>query len=167
MIEDILAIRGAASTGFHAPTVAQINNTQVRTGFRADGSQTQTGAFTADSVPGQVFGIQQLGPELARNLSLGFVLTPGDSTNITVDVFQVKLRDSLSQSATFDVIDFANEFQSISNSGFQGASTLTGVNFAINEGSRRVRGVEVVATHSIDLDNSSLKLDACFCTCQC
>lgn len=162
LIEDLLALRGAYSTGFHAPTVAQINNTQVRTGFRADGSQTQTGTFTADSIPGQVFGIQQVGPELARNLSAGFIFTPGDSTNITVDVFQVKLRDSLAQTADFDVEDFPNEFQQIANAGFQGAAQLTGVDFPTNQGSRRVRGIEIVATQNVDLDNSQLRFTLAF-----
>ena len=158
ILEDLLAIRGAASTGFHAPTVAQINNTQVRTGFRADGSQTQTGTFTADSIPGQVFGIAQVGPELARNLSAGFIFTPGDNTNITVDVFQVKLRDSLANTPDFDVTDFPNEFAQIAAAGFQGAATLTGVDFPSNEGSRRVRGIEFVGTHSIEMDSSTLRL---------
>ena len=162
VIEDLLAIRGAASTGFHAPTVAQINNTQVRTGFRADGSQTQTGTFTADSIPGQVFGIQQIGPELARNLSAGFILTPGDNTNITIDLFQVKLRNSLAQTPDFDVEDYPNEFAQIAAAGFQGASTLTGVDFPTNQGSRRVRGIEIVASHNIDLENSTLRLVAAF-----
>ena len=162
VIEDLLAIRGAASTGFHAPTVAQINNTQVRTGFRGDGSQTQTGTFTADSIPGQVFGIQQIGPELARNLSAGFILTPGDNTNITIDLFQVKLRNSLAQTPDFDVEDYPNEFAQIAAAGFQGASTLTGVDFPTNQGSRRVRGIEIVASHNIDLENSTLRLVAAF-----
>ena len=162
LFEDLLAIRGAYSTGFHAPTVAQINNTQVRTGFRADGSQTQTGTFTADSIPGQVFGIEQVGPELARNMSAGIIFTPGDNTNITIDLFQVKLRDSLAQTPDFDVTDFPNEFAQIAASGFQGAAQLTGVDFPTNQGSRRTRGVEVVATHNFEFDSSNLRTTLAF-----
>ena len=158
LLEDLLAVRGAASTGFQAPTVGQLNNQQVRTGFRADGSQTQTGTFTPDSIPGQVFGIGQVGPELARNLSAGIVLTPGDNTNITVDVFQIKLRDALASTPDFDVTDFPAEFAQIRNSGFQGAAQLTGVDFLENSGSRTVRGVEAVATHSFDLEDSTLRM---------
>jgi iron complex outermembrane recepter protein len=158
IIEDRLAIRGAASTGFHAPTVAQINNTQVRTGFRADGSQTQTGTFTADSIPGTVFGIAQIKPELAKNLSAGFIFTPGDNTNITIDLFQVKLSDALAQTPDFDVVDYPNEFAAIAAAGFQGAATLTGVDFPSNQGARRTRGIEVVATHNVELEDSTLRL---------
>jgi iron complex outermembrane receptor protein len=158
VIEDLLAFRGAASTGFQAPTVGQLNNTQVRTGFRADGSQTQTGTFTPDSIPGQVFNISPVGPELARNLSAGIILTPGDNTNITIDVFQIKLRNALASTPDFDVTDFPAEFAQIRNSGFQGAATLTGVDFLTNEGARRVRGVEMVATHSFDLEDSTLRM---------
>ena len=160
IIEDLLAIRGAASTGFQAPTVGQLNNSQVRTGFRADGSQTQTGTFTPDSIPGQVFKITTVGPELSKNISAGFILTPGDNTNITVDVFQIKLSNALASTPDYDVTDFPAEFAQIRNSGFQGAAQLTGVDFLTNEGSRRVRGVEVVATHSIDLENSTLRMTA-------
>jgi iron complex outermembrane receptor protein len=157
LVEDLFAIRGAASTGFHAPTVGQLNNTQVRTGFRADGSQTQTGTFTPDSIPGQVFGITPVGPEIAKNLSAGFIFTPGDSTNITVDVFQIKLSDSLGSTPDFDVTDYPQQFEQIRNSGFQGAAQLTGVDFLTNEGSRRVRGIELVATHNVELENSTLR----------
>ncbi|MBT6036768.1 MAG: TonB-dependent receptor [Kordiimonadaceae bacterium] len=162
LVEDLIGVRGAASTGFHAPTVAQINNTQVRTGFRADGSQTQTGTFTSDSVPGGVFGIGTISPELARNLSLGFIFTPGDNTNITVDLFQVKLTNALATTPTFDVVDYPNEFAAIAAAGFQGASTLTGVSFPTNQGSRRTRGIEIVATHNIDLESSSLRLTVAY-----
>lgn len=158
LIEDLLAIRGAASTGFVAPTVGQLNNTQVRTGFRADGSQTQTGTFTPDSIPGQVFGIQPVGPELSRNLSAGFILTPGDNTNITLDVFQIKLRNALASTPDFDVTDFPAEFEQIRNSGFQGAAQLTGVDFLANSGARTVRGIEGVITHSFDLEDSTLRM---------
>ena len=158
IVDDLLAVRGAASTGFQAPTVGQLNNQQVRTGFRADGSQTQTGTFTPDSIPGTVFGIGQVGPELAKNLSAGVVYTPGDNTNITIDVFQIKLRNALASTPDFDVTDFPAEFEQIRNAGFQGAAQLTGVDFLANAGSRTVRGIEGVATHSIDLENSSLRL---------
>jgi len=162
IVEDLLGFRGAASTGFHAPTVAQIGNTQVRTGFRADGSQTQTGTFPVDSIPGQVFGVTAVGPELAKNLSLGFILTPGDNTNITVDLFQVKLRNALAQTPDFNIEDYPNEFAAMAAAGFQGASTLTGVDFATNQGSRRSRGIEIVATHNIDLESSSLRLTVAY-----
>jgi len=158
IVEDLIAIRAAASTGFQAPTVGQLNNTQVRTGFRADGSQTQTGTFTPDSIPGQVFGIQPVGPELANNLSAGVILTPGDNTNITIDVFQIKLRNALASTPDFDVTDYPAEFEQIRLSGFQGAAQLTGVDFLTNEGARRVRGVEMVATHSFDLEDSTLRM---------
>ena len=162
VIPDTLAVRGAVSTGFHAPTVAQINNTQVRTGFRADGSQTQTGTFTADSVPGTTFGIKNIKPELAKNMSLGFIMTPSSNTNVTVDLFQIKLQDALATTPTYDVGDYPNEFAALAASGFQGAATLTGVNFPTNQGSRRTRGIEIVASQNIDLENSSLRLVAAF-----
>ena len=162
VIEDVLAIRGAASTGFHAPTVAQINNTQVRTGFRADGSQTQTGTFTPTSVPGTTFGIKAVTPELAKNLSMGFIMTPSDNTNITIDLFQVKLTNALATTPTFNKTDYPTQFAALAASGFQGAATLTGVNFPTNQGSRRSRGIEIVASQNIDMENSSLKLVAAF-----
>ncbi|WDU59078.1 TonB-dependent receptor plug domain-containing protein [Pseudemcibacter aquimaris] len=162
LIEDTLAFRGAASTGFHAPTVGQINNTQVRTGFRADGTQTQSGTFVADSPVAQIFGGVVLGPELARNLSAGFVWTPGDDTNITVDFFQIKLRNSITDSPTFDRDDYPAEFAQIEALGIPGAETLNRVDFLVNEGARRVRGIEIVATHNIDLEDSTLRLTAAY-----
>ena len=157
LMPDLLAIRGAASTGFHAPSIGQINNTQVATNFEPDGTQTQVGTFPADSELASFFSAQPLRPELARNLSAGFIFTPGDNTNITVDIFQIKLLDRISNSRNFERDDFPNEFAALETSQ-PSASSLTRVRFFTNSYDTKTRGIEVVATHNLEFDNSSLRM---------
>ncbi|MCB2092728.1 MAG: TonB-dependent receptor, partial [Alphaproteobacteria bacterium] len=157
VVPDLLAIRGAASTGFHAPSIGQINNTQVSTGFAPDGSQTQTGTFPADSELASFFNAEPLRPELARNLSAGFIFTPGADTNITIDVFQIKLLDRIRNSKTYKIADYPSEFAALvaSDNSF---SSLNQVQFFANSMDTKTRGIEAVATHTINLDESTLRL---------
>jgi iron complex outermembrane receptor protein len=156
--EDILAIRGAASTGFHAPSIGQINQINAGTGFD-QGNQTYSARFPASHPAGVILGAVPLTPEQARNLSAGFILTPGDNTNITVDVFQISLANRIRTSKQFKRTDYPSLFKQIEDLGtVNGAADFTQVNFFTNSMDTRTRGVEVVATHNIDLDESSLKL---------
>ena len=159
-VEDLLAIRGAASTGFHAPSIGQINQINAGTGFD-QGNQTYSARFPASHPAGVIFGAKPLTPELAKNISLGFIFTPGDNTNITVDAFQIKLANRIRTSKQFKRSSAENAplFQQIEDLGtVNGAADFTQVNFFTNSMDTTTKGVEIVGTHNIEFDDSSLKL---------
>lgn len=158
-VEDTLALRGAASTGFHAPTLGQLNTLTTSTAF-VGGEENYRGLFPADHAISVLLGAQPLKAETAKNLSAGIVFTPGNNTNITIDFFQIKLKDRIRRSQRFKASNsaYAPAFQALIDSGFPGASALTDVRFFTNGIDTKTRGVEVVATHNIEFDSASLKL---------
>ncbi len=167
-VPDTLAIRAAASTGFHAPSIGQISSINSFTGFNAQTNQTTIiGTVPASSDVGAILGATPLGPEKARNLSAGVIITPGDNTNITLDVFQITLDDRIRRSRNFRTANDgtggspndAPLFQQIIDLGtVLGAESFTTFRFLENSMDTRTRGIELVATHNVEFDNSNLRL---------
>ncbi len=84
------AVRATISTGFRAPTLAEehFSNLEVSpTGA--------SGQLAVDSVAAHLLGAVPLKPERSTNISGGFVLEPIDRLHVTVDVYQINIRDRI------------------------------------------------------------------------
>jgi iron complex outermembrane receptor protein len=147
-----VAIRGTASTGFRAPTLAEQYYTQV--GVSPTAAIVQ---LAANSAAAKVLGIADLGPEKSTSFSAGLVLRPAPRLTVTLDAYQIKLRDRIVGTATViaksagvspsDLI-----WQAITASGF-GVETVpfVGVSSFINGPTTRTRGVDLTGSYAADL----------------
>jgi iron complex outermembrane receptor protein len=99
-ITDHINARGSISTGFRAPSLAQIYYNLHFTNFNAQGAQEVLLAPN-DSPVTQAFGIQKLNEEKAVNGSLGFTANYGDFT-ATVDGYYIKVKDRIVLTGYFD-----------------------------------------------------------------
>ena len=100
-ISDSLTLRGAVSTGFHAPTPGQSNAQKVTTTFDANlNVSVEEGTLPPDHPLVQAAGGAPLKEEESLNLSVGFTadLTDmlGDAdTLLTVDFYQIDIDDRI------------------------------------------------------------------------
>ncbi|OHT45492.1 TonB-dependent receptor [Flavobacterium tructae] len=92
--------RGSVSTGFRAPSLAQIYYNLRFTNFNAGGA-TEVLLAPNNSPVTKAFGIQKLNEEKAVNASLGFTATFGDFT-ATVDGYYIKVKDRIVLTGYFD-----------------------------------------------------------------
>ncbi|MEI6484712.1 MAG: TonB-dependent receptor [Sphingomonadales bacterium] len=145
-VTPILAIRGTAGTGFHAPSPGQ-NNTAVLTTTFVNGDQVQVGTYPVTSNIAQAFQAKLLRPERSTNFGLGFVLTPADGLSFTVDAYSIKVtnRIGISQNFTVDAAALARE-PALAAVGLGGA-----VNYFTNGFDTRTRGVDVIGSWRGDL----------------
>ncbi|MEP0264594.1 TonB-dependent receptor [Dokdonia sp.] len=97
---DNFNIRGSASTGFRAPSLAQVYFNLRFTDFQG-GVATETLLSPNNSPVTAAFGIGELKEETAVNLSLGFAATFGDFT-ATVDGYYITVDDRIVLTGTFD-----------------------------------------------------------------
>ena len=114
-LSDAWRIRGTYSTGFHVPTAGQANVINVTTQF-SNGELQDEGTFPlfspagliasdyiADSTASGGLGLARptLGPEKSDSFTLGVA---GDLGNfsVTLDYFNIKLKDRISRSSTID-----------------------------------------------------------------
>ena len=103
-INDAIALRATASTGFHAPSPGQSNVETVSTTFiPGTTTQVQIGTYRVTSAIAQYFGATTLEPEESTNLSVGIVLTPIDSLIITLDAYRIEVDDRIGISQQFTV----------------------------------------------------------------
>jgi len=93
-ITDNFRLRGAASTGFRAPSMQQLYFSNISTQF-IGGVQVETGTFRNDSALARAIGIPELKEEESTNLSLGAVIDITDRWNLAVDFYSIKIDDRI------------------------------------------------------------------------
>ncbi|UFH55752.1 TonB-dependent receptor [Spirosoma sp. KNUC1025] len=92
-LTDNINIRGAASTGFRAPSLAQIYFNSTSTQF-VGGVPFEVGTFSNASRPAELLGIPKLKQEESRSISAGFTAKiPGANLTITADGYFVAIKD--------------------------------------------------------------------------
>ncbi len=159
---DIVAVRGAASTGFRAPTPGQQFTQNVQTGF-PNGSPVPIATATArpDSIAAAYYGALPLQPEKSTSFSGGFVVTPGGGFNLTLDYYNIAVRDRIGITSSISVT--AADQQALLAAGLSTALDLGQVNYFTNGFRTRTQGIDLVLTHRADtglgLFNTSLAVN--------
>lgn len=103
-ITDKINLRGSVSTGFRAPSLAQIYYNLRFTNFSSAGA-TEVLLAPNDSEVTKAFGIQKLNEEKAINASLGFTANFGDFT-ATVDGYLINVKDRIVLTGYFDATQY-------------------------------------------------------------
>lgn len=102
-VSDETTIRGAVSTGFHAPTPGQSNiRTTITTFDGTTGLQVEEGLISATDPRAIAEGGASIKEEESVNMSLGFTSQLGDDTTLTVDLYQIDVDDRIYR--TSDII---------------------------------------------------------------
>jgi iron complex outermembrane receptor protein len=157
-VNDFVSIRGAASTGFRAPTVGQANILNVTTAF--------TGGMLADEATlppthpaAAIVGAKPLTPEEAVNLTIGTVIEL-DAVDITIDYFNIQVEDRIARSSNRDLTPA--DIQQLLAQGVADAQSFSAVRFYTNDFSTTTQGIDVVATYPLDMGVGSTNLSLAF-----
>ena len=154
---DMFAIRGAASTGFRAPTAGQLYTAAGITGF-VGSSPTENVTLPPTSAAAKYFGAKPLVPEKSVNLAGGFVLRPGGGFTLTADYYHIDVDDRLGRSQSFEIINTANPTAEaatraiLRDLGVQNWSTIGTLSFFTNAFATTTQGVDLVANHRAAFD---------------
>jgi iron complex outermembrane receptor protein len=143
------AVRGTFSNGFRAPTLAEsyysATNVSPRSAF----------VQLAPNSPGaRLVGIDGLKPEASTNLSAGIVLNPVPGLTVTLDAYQIKIRDRIVGSGALYGSGGAVNSPAVTAAILANGNVLdptvveTGINIFSNAINTRSRGLELVATTS-------------------
>ncbi|MUH73242.1 TonB-dependent receptor plug domain-containing protein [Psychrosphaera haliotis] len=143
-VTDDFSIRGAISTGFRAPSLAQTSYKSISTVFE-DGIPKEVGLFPVTDDAAVALGAQELEAEESVNATAGFIYTYDDFT-FTVDAYQIKIDDrivlseNLSGAAVVDILQQAGE------------TNAQSVRYFTNAIDSTTKGVDIVATYRFDLN---------------
>ncbi len=132
-VNENLSLRGSLSTGFRAPSLAQLYYNLIFTNMV--NGQSLTSLLSANnSTVTKSFGINQLTEEKAFNGSIGFTFKKGGFT-ATVDAYSIKVDDRIVLTDNFDA----------SGLGIPG---LEAAQFFVNGVDTKTQGIDMVFTYN-------------------
>ena len=146
---EALAVRGAVSSGFRAPTPGQANVNKVTTAFD-EGQLVDEGTIPSYHPAAAFFGAKPLTPEKSVNYSAGIVFNWAD-VDVTVDYYRIKMQDRIARSSSFDVAEELTA-RGISRAQFDaavGPNQISQLRFYTNDFDTTTQGVDVVATYPL------------------
>ena len=142
-------VRGAVSTGFRAPSLAQSFFSSTATNFLNLGQglvPVDSLTLPVSSPAARVLGAQPLKPESSRHASAGVVIAPTPALQLTIDFYRIAIDDRIVLSGNFTAPPIAALLAPF------GAS---GARFFTNAIDTRTSGVDVTATYRFALPASS------------
>ncbi|KCZ83579.1 TonB-dependent receptor [Hyphomonas adhaerens MHS-3] len=143
---DQVAVRGAISTGFRAPSLQQQYFTAVSTNF-IDGVPFEIGTFPATSPAAVALGGGQLDAEESTSYSLGFVLTPTNDWFVTIDAYQINIDDRIFLTENLG----GPEVEAVLAAA--GVTGVQRVRFFQNGIETESKGVDIVTKYAFDFGN--------------
>jgi iron complex outermembrane recepter protein len=92
---DTLTLRASASTGFRAPSLAQTYTQKAQYSFVPGSGIQVSGLVNNVSSQAAALKVPQLKAEKSNNITLGLGLKPDSDTSITVDYYNIKVKDRI------------------------------------------------------------------------
>ena len=145
------AVRGTVSSGFHAPSLAEIGQqvTSYTGTFSNNGISNLTPGYTRQFRPSDpvaaTFGAKPLEPEKSTTYSLGFVIRPDDSSSVTVDAYHLKIDNVITVT---DPIQGPSVTKAFNAAGLVGYTQAT---YYLNAWDSRTDGIDIVAQKFFEL----------------
>ncbi len=160
--------RGSFSTGFRAPTPGQSNVEKVSTVTIA-GQLLQSGQISPTNPIAGYLGGEALDAEDATNITLGLSWDIVDALTVTLDYFNIEVKDRISSTGTIDIrtegaiADCPGVFAAggslaacLQELGVPGASDLSSVRFYTNDFDTTTQGIDLVASYVLDWGNGGV-----------
>ena len=143
-LTDALALRGAVSNGFRAPSLQQSYFTSTSTVFTGTPpTPVEVGTFPATSPVAAALGGEPLEAEESLNISGGLVFAQGGFT-LTVDAYAIDIDDRIVLSENLSGPDVEALLVNA------GITNITSARFFINGVETETRGVDVVASYGFE-----------------
>lgn len=116
-LDDKITLRGSVSTGFRAPTLHQIYTQKAQYSFVAGQGIQVSGIINNVSPQARILGVPQLDAEKSTNITVGFGAKPSKNFSLTVDYYNIKVKDRIilgdRQDTQFgNIAYFSNSFDS-------------------------------------------------------
>ena len=150
-VSDAVALRGAVSTGFHAPTPGQSNVSTIITTFDGTtGLQVEEGLFPVSDPAAQAAGAKALTEEESLNFSAGFTADITDNLSLTADIYQIKVDNRIYRTGNITVPPQPGDDPNLPE---------RSLSYYTNALDVEHQGIDIVATSAFDIgDNTSLNM---------
>jgi iron complex outermembrane recepter protein len=138
-LSNALLLRGAASTGFRAPSLQQLYFSSTFTDFINQKPLDVVLAPNGSRITSAA-GVPALKQEKSKNLTVGFTFKPSSDTALTADLYQINIRDRIVLSGRFDDSNYPALGAILQGLGVGQAQ------FFVNSVNTRTRGLDLTAS---------------------
>jgi iron complex outermembrane recepter protein len=160
-ITPAIAVRASYSTGFKAPTPAQLNSTSTSQGLDTNTLLVYTtGRLSPTNPIAQFFGGKELKPETSKTITAGTVWKTPFGLSGSVDLYQTKVDNRFSTSPTY-TLTTALKAQLIAL-GLSQATDYSTISFYTNDYDTRTRGVDFVISYNHKVGPGRLDVTAAY-----
>jgi iron complex outermembrane recepter protein len=151
-----VVLRGAASTGFRAPNLAQSWYSHTTTAIQ-NNVLVEIGNFPVTHPASILFGAKPLKEETSLNLSGGLAWSPRRDFNVTVDYYHIAIKDRILLGATFDGTSDSVTANILADNGI---TSIVGVQFPTNALDTKTDGVDIAANWRIEAGRGAFDFTA-------
>jgi iron complex outermembrane receptor protein len=148
-VSPAMLLRGAASTGFRAPSLQQLYFSSTFTDFIA-GQPLDVVLAPNGSAITNAAGVPSLKQEKSKSFTVGFTLKPSADTALTADLYQINIRDRIVLSGRFDEDNYPALGAILQGLGVGQAQ------FFVNSVNTRTRGLDLTASNRAKLGAGQL-----------
>lgn len=148
-INDSLRLRGSVSGGFRAPSLQQQYFSSTITNF-VQGVPLDIVVAPNGSPIALAAGVSSLREEKSRNASLGFVYAPSGSFSVTLDAYQVDVKDRIVLIQGINTSDLTSS-ETASLRAVLDSLNVARAQFLVNAVDTQTRGVDVTVNHAAQL----------------
>ncbi|GAB2553147.1 TonB-dependent receptor [Spirosoma aerophilum] len=141
LADDKLVFRGSASTGFRAPSLSQIYAQSTQAAF-IGGTIQLSGLFNNKSTQARLLGIPALKPEKSTNFSVGVAVNPNRNLSISLDYFNINVKDRIVYSSSISSSDLNTTLGKILNQ-----AGVSSIQFFINGIQTTTSGLDYVVSY--------------------
>jgi iron complex outermembrane receptor protein len=155
-VNDMITLRGSASTGFRAPSLAQIYTQKAQYSFVAGGAIQVSGLINNVGPAAAALNIPKLQAEKSDNITLGLGLKPDNNTSITLDYYNIKVKNRIVLST--EITPTGNPTNPLDQQ--LNALNIVSASFFVNSLTSRTTGLDYVASRkNIPLADGKLTLN--------
>lgn len=153
---EALTLRASASTGFRAPSLAQIYTQKAQYSF-VPGSGIQVSGLVNNVSPQAVaLGVPSLKAEKSDNFTLGLGWKPSADTSVTVDYYNITVKDRIILGK--EIVPSGNPAANLDK--ILAANGIVSVSFFVNGLDSKTSGIDYVLSHkNIDALGGKLGLN--------
>lgn len=156
---DSFALRGSASTGFRAPGLGQQHYSETTSAAVGPGNSLGLppgiylrGLVPVDNPIAMLLGSEPLKAEKSRNFTFGAVWNPTNELSISLDAYQITVRDRIALSSSLslstpEVIAYLAD-NGVTNLQYRGLSYFT------NAGTVKTQGIDLVTSYRNNVGDS-------------
>jgi len=159
-INEQLAVRATANTGFRAPTPGQVNTLNGTTSADSTGKLIPNFTYPVDHPIATALGAEELTSEESQSYTLGLVYEPLDNLSVTLDYYRIEVDDRIALQA--DAVELSDvptlEALGMSNTD---ANLLVGslAGYFVNGFDSKVTGIDLAVTADFTVGEGLLIAD--------